>query len=114
VQTLKEQLERQKHEFSALFSGGPLTLEAGCDYCLLPAPWLATWRAYLTLGHKGGADEPTPLSQALEHLLCGEHAHSRPHLAFAAPMAVKKYAFFEPSLVMNCRGKFVRSGDSQP
>jgi len=95
LQTLKPQLDGEKQNFSNLFNSISPYLVPGTDYCLLSAPWLARWRSYLSQGHKlNGAERPASLSLAQEELLCsnGNHSHPQAHLAFAPPLAQKKYA----------------------
>ena len=97
LQSLREQLNREKQVLSDPYNGISPYLTPDNSYCLLPAPWLATWRAHLNLGHKDpSAQPPTCLAQAMEGLICRDHDHLQPHLAYAVPMAVKKYSHPHP------------------
>ncbi len=53
-----------------------LHLEPGGNYCLVPRPWLAAWRAFLGTSGRRGSDAgqpPPPLPSAVAEVFCTCH-----------------------------------------
>jgi hypothetical protein len=109
AQHLREQAAEERGALAQLAAGTALHLEPGGSYCLLPRPWLAAWRGFVTgagTARRGGAAgppgadlrRPGPLPAAVAETFCACHpSHGGP-----PPQPPARLNVLPPAVIRRC------------